>query len=97
MSGAETHTEAPAPNDFGWAVKRLKEGKRVARKGWNGKGMWLWHVEGDWNGHIAHAFPNPFIYLESLPFIAMKTADDKLIPWLSSQADVLAEDWELVE
>lgn len=35
--------------------------------------------------------------LEELPFIMMKTADNKLVPWLASQTDILAEDWELTE
>ena len=82
--------------NFGQAIEALKEGKKVARKGWNGKGMWLWHVD-SWGGNIKSASPDPFVYLEASPFIAMKTADDKVVPWLASQTDILADDWEVVE
>lgn len=67
--------------DFGWALKQLRAGNRVARSGWNGKGMWL-----------ALQVPDAGSKM-SLPYIYMKTADDKLVPWLASQTDVLAEDW----
>ncbi|AMQ08548.1 hypothetical protein AZE41_12790 [Sporosarcina psychrophila] len=82
--------------NFGAALTFLKEGLRVARKGWNGKGMWLWQVD-SWGGNIKSASPDPFVYLEASPFIAMKTTDDKLVPWLASQTDILAVDWEVVE
>lgn len=81
--------------NFGQAIEALKEGKRVARKGWNGKGMWLWRVT-SWSGDTG-ASPDPFVYLEASPFIAMKTVGDELVPWLASQTDILAEDWEVVE
>jgi hypothetical protein len=79
---------------FGCAVEKLKLVKKVARKGWNGKGMFLFQVSGDrfesGKAHGVYDYPHA-------PFIAMKTADDKVIPWLASQADVLAEDWEVIE
>ena len=71
-------------NDFGWAIKRLKAGFRVARAGWNGKGMWLALQVPDVNSKM------------SLPYIYMETADDKLVPWLASQTDMLADDWVFV-
>lgn len=88
--------------EFGEAVKALKEGKKVARKGWNGKGMWialmpaLYLEAGVVNGrtrkHIGEDVP-----LDSQPYIAMWTALGQWQPgWLASQADILAEDWELV-
>lgn len=80
--------------NFGDALGKLREGHRIAREGWNGKGMWLWLVS-SWDGDIATS-PNPFDYFETLPFIAMKTADDKLVPWLASQTDMLAGDWQVV-
>jgi hypothetical protein len=73
-----------APMTFGEAIKNLKDGSRVARAGWNGKGMWL-----------ALQVPDAHSKM-SLPYIYMKTADDKLVPWLASQTDMLAVDWELV-
>jgi hypothetical protein len=74
--------------EFDDALLALKRGYRVAREGWNGKGMWLFHVE-TWTlpGTDSRVL---------LPFIAMKTADDKIVPWLCSQTDMLAGDWEVV-
>jgi hypothetical protein len=91
--------------NFGKALAALKERKTAARAGWNGKGMWLFLVDADdWSirplphiGHIhCHSDVNEtFVHeLERCPYIAMKTADDKIVPWLASQTDILAEDWE---
>jgi hypothetical protein len=71
--------------NFGQAIEALKKGQKVARKDWNGKGMWLMLQVPDAHSKM------------SLPYIYMKTADDHLVPWLASQTDVLAEDWEVVE
>lgn len=79
---------------FGHAIASLKLGHRVARAGWNGKGMWLIYVGG--NEYDVDA-PLRFKTTELAPYIAMKTADNKLVPWLASQTDVLAEDWQIVE
>lgn len=71
--------------DFGEAIHFLKAGRRVARSGWNGKGMWL-------------ELQRPDAYSKmSLPYIYMKTADEHMVPWLASQTDMLAIDWLLVE
>ncbi len=94
---------------FGEALRHLKEGSLVARSGWNGKGMWLKLVRStDYAvGHVGvavmsgHAqfkreggiYEMPF---ELLPWIGMKTADDKFVPWLASQTDILAEDWAVL-
>ncbi len=72
---------------FGDAVATLKEGKRVSRAGWNGKGMWLALVISDPYGH-------PLNYPLD-PYIAMKTVQNSVVPWLASQTDVLAEDWDI--
>lgn len=76
---------------FGLATEALKLGLRVARAGWNGKGMWLKLIT-DWNGNIG-SLPEDY---EALPWIGMKTADNKFVPWLASQTDVLADDWVIV-
>lgn len=70
--------------NFGGAIVALKGGNIVARKGWNGKGMWLKLQVPDAHSKM------------TLPYIYMKTAQDDLVPWLASQTDILAEDWELV-
>jgi hypothetical protein len=72
-------------HNFGWALSQLKSGRKVSREGWNGKGMWLNLQTPDENSKM------------TLPYIYMKTADGHLVPWLASQTDVLADDWDLVE
>lgn len=67
--------------DFGEAVKDLKEGKRVYRDGWNGKGMWLELQVPDEHSKM------------TLPYIYMKTVTGDLVPWIASQTDILSEDW----
>ncbi|PFK99976.1 hypothetical protein COJ01_18200 [Priestia megaterium] len=88
--------------DFGQALIALKNGEKVARKGWNGKGMWivlmpsLYLEAGVVNGRTSKHLGQG-VDLDSQPYIAMFTADKKWQPgWLASQADVLAEDWEIV-
>lgn len=78
---------------FGEALEHLKKGEKVARLGWNGKGMWLMLVP----TVIANKVAFEYEALDSLPWIGMKTADDKFVPWLASQTDVLAEDWIILE
>lgn len=90
---------------IGRAIHALKEGKRVARAGWNGKDMWLSLTPGQkkvpaesfWSPHnVVFARRQPGEFAEVLPYITMKTADDKIVPWLASQTDILAEDWEVL-
>lgn len=69
-------------NTIGWAVKALQNGERVARKGWNGKNMYLELQVPDANSKM------------TLPYVYMKTAQGDLVPWLCSQTDLLATDWE---
>ncbi|OWY39345.1 hypothetical protein CEK28_08475 [Xenophilus sp. AP218F] len=84
---------------FGLAIEAMKRGHRVARKGWNGKGMFLFLVPGS-RFNVSRP-PLLGIYPEGTeinycPHIDMRTADGKIVPWLASQTDVLAEDWELL-
>jgi uncharacterized protein DUF2829 len=80
-------------NGIGWAVKELQQGNRVYRSGWNGRGMWLILVYpgivASKSIHIAgEEYPR-------LPYIGMKTVDGSFVPWLASQTDILAVDWEI--
>lgn len=79
---------------FSMALMYLKSGGRVARDGWNGKNMWLILVNpGNYTIDVA---PHPSLLgIILLPWIGMKTADGKFVPWLASQTDILAEDWIL--
>lgn len=73
---------------FGDALAALKAGKKVARSGWNGKGMWLLLQTPD-----AHSkMTLPYIYIE-YPAGHPAYANGSRVPWLASQTDVLAEDW----
>ena len=97
ISIEEYHIHYPMDEvmDFGVALMNLKEGHRVARKGWNGKGMFLYYVP-------AAAYPpctdvaREAFGGEPVPYgayIAMKTAQGNVVPWMASQTDMLAEDW----
>lgn len=72
-------------NGIGFAVASMRLGGRVARRGWNGKGMWLGLQLPDANSKMG------------LPYVYMSTVDGKLVPWLASQTDLLANDWEIIE
>lgn len=92
---------------FGLAIEALKLGKKVCRAGWNGKDMWLSlscngnrQVDADkfWSPHNAEFAVDKGGSATVLPCITMKTADEKiLMGWLSSQTDMLADDWVIVE
>lgn len=83
--------------DFGKAIDALKAGKRVARQGWNGKGMWLYYVPA--NSYKAQTDAARAEFGDMVPYgayLAMKTAQGNVVPWLASQTDVLAEDWVIL-
>lgn len=90
---------------FGGAIEALKNGEKVARSGWNGKGMWLALSVGTdslpsdkfWNKHNKEFAEQNGGSADVLSVITMKTADNKiLMGWLASQTDMLAEDWMIV-
>jgi len=91
--------------DFGWALKKLNEGHKVARKGWNGKGMFIYLVRGSIlaksslrNEAKNHCESLPVDSIKVCPHIDMKAADDSIVVgWLASQTDMLSDDWDLVE
>ena len=84
--------------DFGQAVRVVKNGIRVCRDGWNGEGVFLILIKGEavvecikWR----YGDPTPNGTLKVLDSIYMRTAQGDLVPWLPSQTDVLAEDWQI--
>jgi hypothetical protein len=77
--------------DFGYALDALKEGVKVARSGWNGKGMWLLLQRPDANSKMTH----PYIYIE-YPEGHVAYPNGSRVPWLASQTDLLADDWLIV-
>ncbi len=85
--------------NFGQALMMIKEGKKVARSGWNGKGMFLFLAEViDFETRADISCAKALDSTLVCPTIVMKTADNHLcMGWLASQTDMLAEDWEVVE
>lgn len=74
-------------NGFGFdvALQALKRGAKARRLGWNGQGQWLEVQVPDENSKM------------SLPYIYISTVTGDLVPWLASQTDLLANDWQYME
>lgn len=96
--------------NFGWAIEQLKIGNKVARAGWNGKGMWIVLMPALYLPPFNSQEPGAKVNdrtakhigkdtpLDCQPYIVMWTAAKQWQPgWLASQADILAEDWMLCE
>lgn len=88
-----------ATQDFGQALTWLKVGKKVARKGWNGSGMYVYYVP-------ANSYPSTTDIAKEefggklvpyLPYLALKTTQNNIATWNPSTSDCLAEDWFVVE
>lgn len=76
---------------FGDAIEALKNGYKVARQGWNGKGQWLFMIPAShWET------TRGLELLDGRPWIGIKTVDDQFMPWVASQSDMLVEDWVIV-
>lgn len=69
---------------FGWALKQLHNGSRVYRNGWNGKDMSLELQVPDEHSKMKR------------PYIYIVLGDEWVVPWVASQADLLATDWEVI-
>lgn len=93
---------------FGMAIEAMKQGKKVARAGWNGKGMWLCIplVEGPkeipstgiWGKPNADYAEQNGGTVKVMPYITMKAADGSIVMgWLASQTDMLSDDWQIVK
>lgn len=85
--GSETGDDAGAEMNrgtIGWAIDQMRDGDKVARVGWNGKNMYLALQVPDENSKM------------TLPYVYMFTAQGDLVPWICSQTDLLADDWQVV-
>ena len=90
---------------FGEAIEALKQGRKVTRRGWNGKGMFLWlkpqtMVKSEWckDPMLKELVDANGGEIEALGTICMFTAQKQILTgWLASQTDMLAEDWEVIE
>lgn len=91
--------------NFGETLEALKEGKKVARKGWNGANMFAVLSPGKvdnpssnfWNKHLAEYADSIGGSMSVRPSLMLKTAQDDVAYWAPSGSDCLAEDWYLVE
>jgi len=82
--------------NFGQALESLKLGSKVAREGWNGKGMWIQLYRPDSDEGIVAVIDGEGKWIPLAPHILMKTATSEFVPWIASQTDILAEDWNIV-
>lgn len=82
--------------DFGQALASLKEGYKVARKGWNGKGLFVYYVPGGTYPSQTNAAKSIGEYVTYEPYLAIKNAKGTINTWVPSVSDCLAEDWEVV-
>ena len=99
-------TEMP----FGHAIEAAKKGKRIARAGWNGKGMFVYLVKGTnidskylrnearvaFNAKYAEESMVPGIQSIGSHFDMMAADGTIVVGWLASQTDMLADDWTIV-
>ena len=83
--------------NFGQALEALKSGSKVARAGWNGKGLSVELQTPD--AHSKMTLPYIFMNYPSAPASDSAPANhiNARVPWLASQTDILAEDWLLVK
>ena len=94
--------------NFGQAIEALKTGKKVTRKGWNGKGMFLWlkpavDVKSEWckDPMLKQLADDNGGSIPALGTICMYTHDSTgrkaiLTGWLASQSDILSDDWMII-
>lgn len=85
--------------DFGKALERLRDGDRLAREGWNGKGMFVVLQAGYPDGIPINANTSQATGIKQgtvcrfRPYLMMRTVNGEFVPWVASQTDLLAEDW----
>ena len=85
--------------NFSDALSKIKDGHRLARAGWNGRGMFIFLVAGSHfkvNREPLLSIMGEGADVTYRPHIDMKDAEGKVVPWLASQTDIMAEDWEVV-
>lgn len=83
---------------FSWALIRLKEGAKMQRSGWNGKGMYVYYVPAArYKACTDNARKEFGDMVPYEPYFAIKNVKDTVSTWIPSINDCLAEDWEVVE
>lgn len=80
--------------DFGWALRQLRRGQTVRRRGWNGKGIFIELQVPDKHSKMS----SPYIFIDTTGLQTNNPdAPKNRVPWLASQTDMLAQDWELFD
>ena len=80
--------------NFGQAIEAIREGKRVARSGWNGKGIFIELQIPDEHSKMTH----PYIFIDTTGLQTDNSnAPKNRVPWLASQTDMLSQDWVIVD
>ena len=93
-----TISEPNSLTDFADAIRYLKEGYKVAREGWNGKGMFVYYVPANkYKTQTYIAIKEFGEYADYNPYLAIKTAQGSLSTWVPSINDVLANDWRVYD
>jgi hypothetical protein len=86
--------------DFSYALDHLKDGLTLYRRNWNGENMFIFLVPGSHfqvNRHpLLGIFPEG-TEIDYHAHIDMRTSDGTIVPWVASQTDLLADDWEVVQ
>lgn len=86
--------------NFGQALEALKQGGKVARAGWNGKGQFVYMVPANSypvNTAAAKSYFGENSLVPYRAYLALKTAQNDVATWTPSVSDVLAEDWEIIK
>ena len=79
---------------FGLAIEALKKGYKVARSGWNGKGIFIELQVPDINSKMT----SPYIFIDTTGLETNNpNAPKSRVPWLASQTDMLADDWQIIK
>ena len=79
--------------NFGQAIEAMKKGMKCRRKGWNGKGIFICIQFPDEHSRMT----SPYIYIDTYGLQTDNPhAPKSRVPWLASQTDMLAEDWEAI-
>lgn len=99
MESIDKPNNNPGGVGFSSALMCLKEGLYVQRAGWNGKGMYVFLIGERYDSGYGHwTYTNgKNDNVAVRPFLAMKTAQGDVVPWVASQSDILCEDWFVVE
>ena len=82
--------------NFGQALELLKQGKKVARQGWNGKGQFIYYVpDGRYPARtdVAKEIMAEDGKVSYRAYLAIKTVQGDVVPWVASQTDLIEEDW----